>query len=207
MSERIKELLRRIEERGQKERILKSGFVAFLAILLICAVFLPGNDKGQDVVMAAEEDQEMEVVEEINSRIIVDVAGQVNDPKVVELDSGSRVQDAIEAAGGLTDKADLSTINRAAFVNDGEKIYIPKKGEGESTQTQTSDTAKTATKVNINTAGDQELQTLKGVGPATAQKIITYRSAYGSFGSIEDIKKVEGIGDKTYENIKDDIRV
>ena len=136
---------------------------------------------------------------------------------LAELPEGSRVDDAIKAAGGLTDKADLTDINRAAFVEDGEKIYIPALIEmdesssdvdhsdivsGNGLSAQYSDG-----KVNINTADSEELQKLTGVGPVTAQKIIDYRKENGRFAAIEDIKNVTGIGDKTFEKFKDDIKV
>ncbi len=156
--------------------------------------------------------------EESAAVIYVDIGGEVNQPSVVELADGSRVTDAIAAAGGLTEKADLTDINRAAFVSDGEKIYIPSQesdpadgvvsadsgggGNGSGSSGRSSDG-----KININTADSTQLQELNGVGPATAEKIIDYRKQNGRFQSIEDIKNVSGIGDKTYEKLKDHIRV
>ena len=152
--------------------------------------------------------------EETTAMIYVDVGGEVKDPSVVELPDGSRVTDAITAAGGLTELADLTDINRAAFVSDGEKIYIPSQvseleddglsaGEGGDGGTAKSSDGR----ININTADSTQLQELTGVGPATAEKIIDYRKQNGRFQSIEDIKNVSGIGDKTYEKLKDHIKV
>lgn len=127
---------------------------------------------------------------------------------VVELEEGSRIQDAIEAAGGLTENADLDGINRAAFVNDGDKILIPSVEEGGfpyeegAIQDSYGDG-----RININTADSGQLQEITGVGPVTAEKIISYREENGRFDSIEDIKNVSGIGDKTFEKMKDEIKV
>ena len=147
----------------------------------------------------------------------MDVGGAVKSPQVVELEEDSRVGDAISAAGGLKDNADPAGINQAAFLTDGEKVYIPVKGEtaplvsGISGQqalpTGDAATAGASAKVNLNTATSEELQTLNGVGPATAEKILDYRTANGGFKKIEDLKNVNGIGDKTFEKLKEQIMV
>ena len=147
--------------------------------------------------------------------IYVDVGGAVKHPMLAELKSGSRVEDAIEAAGGLKDDADLSQINRAAILNDGEKIYIPAEGEeaaaagssGTTTDAGQDIPGISSGRININTADETLLQQLTGVGPVTAQKIIDYREENGNFKSIEDLKNVSGIGDKTFEKTKDDITI
>ena len=112
----------------------------------------------------------------------------------------------------------MSSINRAEFLLDGQKIYIPSLAmdeDGNIIEAAPSAGAADASgssgtvsgKVNINTAGSEQLQTLNGVGPATAQKIIDYRQSNGSFSSVEDIKNVSGIGDKTFEKLKDSITI
>ena len=150
--------------------------------------------------------------------IFVDIGGAVKNPMLAELPDGSRVDDAIQAAGGLKQEADMSSINRAEFLLDGQKIYIPSLAmdeDGNIIEAAPSAGAADASgssgtvsgKVNINTAGSEQLQTLNGVGPATAQKIIDYRQSNGSFSSVEDIKNVSGIGDKTFEKLKDSITI
>ena len=122
--------------------------------------------------------------------------------------------------GGLTDNADLTNINLAYILEDGEKIYIPKKGEeppNESSAASSSDqsssysnysaTSTKNNKININKATQTELETIPSVGPSTALKIIEYREQNGKFKSIEDIKNVSGIGDAKYEKMKDYITV
>lgn len=144
--------------------------------------------------------------------IYVDVGGAVLEPQVVMLKEGARVFQAIEAAGGQRDDADLRNINLAAVCEDGQKIYVPSAGEEEEaaagTGTSVTESAgHSGGMVNINTAGSEELQTLSGVGPGIAQRIIDYRNSEGSFRSIEDLKNVSGIGDKTFEKLRDYICV
>lgn len=158
------------------------------------------------------------VVTAANGMIYVDIGGAVKEPKLAELAAGSRVEDAIQAAGGLTGEADLSSINRAALLNDGEKVYVPKKGEaalgsggadgtGGSGGAGTAGASNPGGKININTADITQLQTITGVGPVTAQKIIDYRTENGRFSSIEDLKNISGIGEKTFEKMKGDVTV
>jgi len=125
------------------------------------------------------------------------------------------VDDAIKAAGGLKQEADMTSINRAEFLEDGQKVFIPSfplDEDGNIIENAAGDTADAGSaavsgKVNINTADSTALQTLSGVGPATAQKIIDYRESNGRFSSVEDIKNVSGIGEKTYEKLKDSITI
>lgn len=142
--------------------------------------------------------------------VVVDVGGAVIEPGVVELDAGSRVADAIEAAGGLATDADCTTLNQAQLLQDGQKVYVPKEGEidasGALVDSSTQEAGQVATAlVNINTATLDELDALPGVGPATAQAIIDDREANGPFVSVEDIMRVSGIGEKKYEKLKGSI--
>lgn len=190
-----------------KEMLIK---VAASAVLVVAAFFVFVATGRSDEESLAKEQAVISEQEPVPIMIMVDVGGEVVNPMVVELEEGSRVEDAIKAAGGVTGNADLTEINRADFLEDGDKILIPSKqqdgssydigvkGNGYSLYSDS--------RININTAGSEELQMLDGVGPATAQKIIDYREANGSFKKIEDIKNVSGIGDKTFEKFKDDIR-
>ena len=142
--------------------------------------------------------------------LVIDVRGEVLRPGVYELPLGSRVEDALAAAGGLTLKADQTKINRAALLTDGEQISIPSKLAtrviGDSTigigSTQTPSEL-----VNINTADLTALDSLPGIGPALAQRIIDYRDANGPFQSIEEIMNVSGIGQSIFDNIQSLITV
>lgn len=146
--------------------------------------------------------------------VYVDIGGAVKHPMLAELPTGSRVEDAIEAAGGLRKNADMTEVNRAQILTDGEKIYIPEEGEtvaggssGISSASGADMVGISSGRININTADVTLLQQLTGVGPVTAQKIVDYREQNGQFSSIEDLKNVSGIGDKTFEKMKDDITI
>ena len=144
-----------------------------------------------------------------SEKYYVDISGEVKNPGVYQVKKKTRLVDLIEKAGGLTPKADLDAINQAAFVEDGSKVIIPSKNstsEGSAETGETSSGITTSGKVNINHASQDELMTLPGVGAVIAQRIIEYRSG-SRFGSIEDIKNVKGIGDATYEKLKDLIAV
>ncbi len=135
-----------------------------------------------------------------NERKIVgiDIKGEVNAPGYYELEYGSRVKDAIIAAGGEKKNADLSTVNLAMELVDGEEIKIPGKGEDDDTNTGL---------ININTADMYKLCKLDGIGESTATEIINYRAKNGKFKSIEDLKNVDGIGTRKFNQIKDKITV
>jgi competence protein ComEA len=156
------------------------------------------------------------------AKIYVDVAGAVKNPGVVMIDVGSRVFQAIDAAGGGLKGADTRGLNLAAVINDGEHIYVPTEDEiasgnvpqnaanGSVSGGAVAGSASSGSengKININTADSTALQQLNGVGPATAQKIIDYRNANGKFKATEELKNVSGIGDKTFEKMKDYICV
>lgn len=140
-------------------------------------------------------------------RTVIDVGGAVTQPGVVELTSGARVVDAIEAAGGLADDADCSSLNQAQILQDGQKVYVPRVGETVPAATGSGTDASAgagdvSALVNINTASLEELDALPGVGPSTAQAIIDDREQNGPFASIEDLMRVSGIGEKKYAKLE-----
>ena len=153
--------------------------------------------------------------------VIIHITGSVKNPGIVKLKDGSRIEDAIEAAGGLTENADITNVNLAYVLDDGVKIRIPsitdekngdeqilEEGSGENIIEETNMTLGASTKeVNINKATETELQSLPGIGASLASRIIEYRNQNGKFSTIEDIKNVNGIGDSKYDNIKDFITV
>lgn len=141
------------------------------------------------------------VQETASTKVLVHVAGAVNNPGVYTLDGGSRVIDAVEAAGGLSPEADGDALNLAAVVEDAAKITIPKVNAGGE------DVASTTASglVNINTADKTTLMTLSGIGEVLAQNIIDYRTKNGPFTNLEELKNVNRIGDKLFEQIKDGI--
>jgi len=131
------------------------------------------------------------------------VSGAVRQPDVYVLPPDSIVKDAMLAAGGPTDDADLERINLALPVADGQQVHIPRLGEQDPPVQPPSGQPAVAGKVNINTAGLEALETLPGIGPAIAQRIIDYRHDHGPFAQIEDITDVSGIGPATFEKIRD----
>ncbi|MCR5005519.1 MAG: helix-hairpin-helix domain-containing protein [Clostridiales bacterium] len=139
----------------------------------------------------------------------VHVSGAVCHPdQVWYLPEGSRVKDAIEAAGGASKKADLSRLNLAQPVTDSMKIYVPKQGEIMKNDLASGESASQEQRlVNINTASAEELTSLSGIGTAYAERILQYRAENGPFAAPEDLMNVKGIGEKTFEKIKDRICV
>ncbi|MDD4658043.1 MAG: ComEA family DNA-binding protein [Eubacteriales bacterium] len=126
--------------------------------------------------------------------LIVHVAGAVKSPGVYTLPAGSRIRDAIDAAGGPLPEADIHRLNLADILIDGRKVHVPIMDNNPPEEDGL---------VNINTADAKELETLPNIGPARAQKIIEYRELHGPFSSIEEITKVSTIGPKIFESIKD----
>ena len=144
-----------------------------------------------------------------DEKIFIYVSGAVNSPGVIEIDNNSRVKDAIEKAGGLKENADLTNINLAEKLEDEKKIYIPEEGENTSKEVveEINNQESQKLKVNINTANSSELQKLPGIGPSLAESIVEYRKQNGRFASVEDIKKVSGIGKNKFNKIKEYIRI
>ena len=142
--------------------------------------------------------------------ITVDVKGAVKSPGIYDLPIGSRVNDAVQKAGGLTEQADSKALNLAQKVSDEALVYVPTKGEEAASQ-QTGSGAASSTskekKVNLNKASMEELKQVKGLGGKRAQDIIDHRESNGKFKSVDELKKVSGIGAKTIEKLKDYVTV
>ena len=142
--------------------------------------------------------------------ITVDVKGAVKSPGIYDLPVGSRVHDAVQKAGGLTEEADSKSLNLAQKVSDEALVYVPTKGEEAASQQATSGTTPSISKekkVNLNKASLEELKQVKGLGGKRAQDIIDHREAHGKFKSVDELKKVSGIGAKTIEKLKDYVTV
>ena len=160
---------------------------------------------------AAVSDEEAPVAT-VPVQIVVDVEGAVVSPGVVTLTEGSRVYEAVEAAGGMAESADHGKVNLAEKVSDGMAVYIPFQGEEQSGLAPGSSSGQTSSSgsgglININTADKSALMQLPGIGEVYAQSIIDYRQSVGTFQKIEDIKNVSGIGDGRFEKIKDKITI
>ncbi|MDD6310625.1 MAG: helix-hairpin-helix domain-containing protein [Firmicutes bacterium] len=200
---RIRELIMR------NDKFKKALAIGVLVIVAFAVFAFQQESRGAE--LAYEEGGEViaseSVSEENAGEIYVDIGGAVNNPMLARLPAGSRVENAIEAAGGITDNADMTSINRAEFVEDGQKIFIPELMTDDEGNVVSTSAEEFSGKVNINSADSSQLETLTGVGPSTAQKIIDYRNQNGRFSKIEDLKNVSGIGDKTFEKLKDDITI
>ena len=178
---------------------------ATAALVFGVLYFTSGNNGGVELTRASERaavvtaatDDTVEAVVEVT----VHIAGAVNKPGVYRLDNGSRVQDALDMAGGPTDEADLNRINLAAFLKDAQQVLIP--AEGAPLETGYASGAAADGRVNINTAGLRELTALPGIGDVIAGNIVAYREKNGPFAQVADIKNVPRIGDRTFENIRE----
>jgi competence protein ComEA len=146
-----------------------------------------------------------------STTLFVHVFGAVNHPGLFELRDGARVIDAVSAAGGFTDDADRGGVNLARLVADGEQIAVPREGEGPPATAETgtggTGNAGATKKVSLNSASLAELATLPQIGPATAQRIVDWRTANGRFSAVEDLMSVSGIGQKTFDGLKDLISI
>lgn len=190
-----------------------------ISFLIMIIFFLPSCYRSPQIVI-----ENTEKLTQTPSEIYVHVAGEVQLPGLYKLPQGARVADAIKLAGGATSEADLDALNLAMILKDGDKVVVPKKasqsfsGEEITTGFPLTNTAiqpqmnisfqpGQAGKININTASVSELESLPGIGPVLAQRIVDYRAQKGGFKTIEEIKEVSGIGDKKFEAIKDLITV
>lgn len=163
-------------------------------------------ENSENIQDAGLQDAENEVIE--TKEIKVDICGAVKNPGVIVLKEGDRIEDAIEKAGGLTEKADIIRINRAEFVYDGKKLVIPEVGQDIGEELiGTSNVPQIGGRININNASKDALMKLDGVGESISERIIKYRRENNGFKSIEDIKNVSGIGESKFEQIKDSIKV
>lgn len=191
------------------QRIKKLSFHEFigifgLVILLVAVfVFIASSQNSPDIEILTEEEVD---IESNTKNIFVDVSGAVERPGLYSLGSGSRINDALVAAGGLASFADrqwvAQNINLAALAKDGQKIFIPEGRDQQNNDQLTISNEQLATaKINVNSASQAELEKLSGIGPSLALKIIDYRNQNGPFQSEEDLLKVSGIGEKVLSQI------
>lgn len=209
-----------------KQICILIGIVAIMIITIGAYVYKTMDKDNDEIYISDNETMENEFNgnseegEHSEDKILVHVTGCVKDSGIVILNSGDRIIDAIETAGGETEDADLNKLNLAYILQDGEKLYVPsiydnseeeyitqENGDNIITQGAGNMSESKSEIININTATKEELMTLQGIGEATASKIVEYRKSNGNFDKIEDIKNVPGIGDAKFQNIKDKIKV
>lgn len=207
-----------------KDWLLEHKFYVVIAFVIgLSSIYYLNNN--QDAPVASEsisiekklgEQREEKTInnqkesQEKTEQIMVDVKGQIKQPGVYQANTGERVIDVISRAGGLTDQADQTQINFAEHVADEMVVYVPAKGEAAGAiagaidnQNTTGSQSQEPGKININKADDNELQNLPGIGPSKAAAIVEYRNTNGPFKTVEDLKNISGIGDKTFEKLKD----
>ncbi|MDY3358898.1 MAG: helix-hairpin-helix domain-containing protein [Clostridium celatum] len=167
------------------------------------------DDSDIEVVKINNNENKENETPEVKNKIVVEIKGEVVKPDVYLLDEGSIIKDLIDIADGLTDEADISNINRAKELSNHELIiiYNINDEERENTNYALENDNESNNIININTATESELQSIPGVGEVKAKSIIIYREKNGGFKKIEEIKSVDGIGEKTFEKIKEFIKL
>ena len=199
---------------------MKKMKAVWLPILAAALVSAGCSDKDgeslEELSVSAESETEEEGAvpqeeQEPAETVYVYVCGAVNAPGVYELKKDARVFEAITLAGGMTAEAAPEAVSQARTVADGEQIYVPTVREvqmqGSGVEDIVTGNADVSGKININTAGKEELMTLTGIGEAKAQSILDYREEHGQFGSIEDLMLIEGIKEGVFNKIKEDITI
>ncbi|MEX5397920.1 helix-hairpin-helix domain-containing protein [Streptococcus sp. ZJ93] len=190
--------------------VVPSGIVAVIATVFLIGQTAHTEEQVSLTELASSSEQ---VVEQPSSspsesQLVVDVKGAVKKPGIYHLSAGSRIHDAVEAAGGLTEAADSKSINLAQKLNDEGVVYVATKDEAVSfvpavtTSPANGDKGEKGSLVNLNTATEVDLQTISGIGAKRAADIIAYRESNGRFQSVDDLKNVSGIGTKSLENIR-----
>lgn len=209
--------------------LAKPTYIGLAALLVMVAVFAgkhaidTATASSFEIVAASQESTSPAAEIAEPPTIFIHVSGAVENPGLVELKPNSRVADAVNAAGGFSDTAVADSVNLARTLQDGEQVFIasesdtaPREGANENPSGTGAAQAASATagasqqapgKVNINTATADELEALPGIGPSTAEKIVADRQSAGSFGSVEELKRVQGIGDKKFAALADMICV
>lgn len=183
-------------------------FIAFLLALTGCgeAAYLTEEPESEFSTEAVSEAEEMaaENAEETAATAFVYVCGEVENPGVYEVATGSRIFEAVSLAGGLTADADVDAVNQAEVVSDQQMIRIPVIGEEPS---EAAEAAVSDGKINLNTATREELMTLPGIGESKAASILSYREEHGSFSDITDLMNIPGIKDGVFSKLKEKVKV
>lgn len=209
-----------LKQLPKKWLLLGSGASMVILITLLVGIYLMVNKKAQvDTTMWEETSltTTAEVAtdatkERAETMIYVDIKGAVKVPGIYQLKNQQRIWDALALAGGVSEEADTAQVNYAQKVKDQMIIYVPKKGESVAQSLETLQESAPAQqnqeeKINVNTATEAELQTISGIGAKKAQEIIRFRDEQGPFKTVEELKNVPGIGEKTVERLKDMLTV
>lgn len=180
------------------------------AVICVLGIYLSAHNKRSAATQALKSEHTTSAAVHENTTeqttIVVYITGEVGKPDVYSMPLGSRVKDIIEKAGGFTDKADISELNLARRLTDGEKIVVNNIDDKVDKTPDLGENIKSDI-VNINSADEEALKKLDGIGDELAANIIEYRNKYGAFTSVEEIREVEGIGNTIFEKIKDRITI
>lgn len=187
---------------AQKRALL---FVGTSFVLVTGLILLSGQARPTTEHIAVEEQPALS--QPSISHVVVDVQGAVVKPGIYELPLGSRVGDAIKAAGGVRKGSVTSSVNLARFLEDGEQVYVSGAEDLGGGSSDFPGGGGAIGKLNLNRATESELDGLPGVGPVLAKRIITHRSTSGNFSSIEDLQKVNGIGPAKFRELRDFVTV
>ncbi|HAP2863877.1 TPA: competence protein ComEA [Enterococcus faecalis] len=209
-----------LKQLPKKWLLLGSGASMVILITLLVGIYLMVNKEAQvDTTMWEEtsltttaEAATDATKERAETMIYVDIKGAVKVPGIYQLKNQQRIWDALALAGGVSEEADTAQVNYAQKVKDQMIIYVPKKGESVAQSLETLQESAPAQqnqeeKINLNTATEAELQTISGIGAKKAQEIIRFRDEQGPFKTVEELKNVPGIGEKTVERLKDMLTV
>ena len=224
-----------MQENNKIKKIIIILIIIITIIISIIITKIKNNNNYEEIeyneIIEISETSKYE--KEIRETIKIHISGEVKYNGIIELDEGARIDDAIKTAGGLTEKADISKVNLAYTLSDGQKLYIPTIGVDVHIDSQINNqnvvgvapqgdpliiisqnadgiiqnNQNNSLKININIATQTELETLPGIGPSIAYKIIEYREKNGKFKKIEELKNVVGIGENKYKNIEDFVEI
>lgn len=209
-----------LKQLPKKWLLLGSGASMVILITLLVGIYLMVNKEPQVDTKMWEETSLTTMAEvatnatkeRAETMIYVDIKGAVKVPGIYQLKNQQRIWDALALAGGVSEEADTTQVNYAQKVKDQMIIYVPKKGESVPQSLETLQESAPAQqnqeeKINLNTATEAELQTISGIGAKKAQEIIRFRDEQGPFKTVEELKNVPGIGEKTVERLKDMLTV
>ncbi|HTS72585.1 MAG TPA: helix-hairpin-helix domain-containing protein [Gaiellaceae bacterium] len=189
----------------QRRRALLTAAVALALLLLAVRYVLPAGTTTPAAPLPPPPAPGASATGASAARVVVDVVGAVRQPGLYRLPQGSRIADAVARAGGATGKAELAQVNLAAPLADGEQVVVPKRGAAGATIAPTAAGAGSgpAAPVQLSTATLEQLETLPGIGPVMAQKILDYRTKHGAFSSVDELDAVSGIGPKRLDQLRD----
>lgn len=190
----------------QHRRVLLAAAVALVLLLLAARFILPAGTTTPAAPLPPPPAPGTSATGTSAARVVVDVVGAVRSPGLYRLASGSRIADAVARAGGASSKADLAQVNLAAPIADGEQVVVPRRGLATASAPAGGGTAATGAPtapVQLSTATLEQLDSLPGIGPVTAQKILDYRTKHGAFSSVDELDAVPGIGPARLDQLRD----